>query len=1229
MNKSQSFLKYFCVLVFSILFFENTVIAQEVKKEVSVNNDWPMFRCDAKRSGFSKSILPDKLKLIWIRNFSALTPIWPDEVNAQFDSNYHPIVMGQNIFIASPKNDCLYSISTVTGEIQWKFYADGPIRFAPAGQGDKLYCVSDDSYLYCLQAATGKLLWKFRGAPNDSKILGNGRLISPWPARGGPAVFEGTVYFSAGIWPFMGTFIYALNAETGKLLWANTGSGALYGTQAHDSPAFAGSAPQGYITVTKDKLLIPNGKASPTIYDAKTGELLYSNFARGGGYFVAASENFYFLGGAAFFIKDNKHAGNLPAPQILTPDFLYAGSLQVFDINNILVQEPKKPEDKSPPILPLNQLWKAKLKMEAQILVGTRLYASKGNSIIAYDLPEFDKELKEPKLAWQLDVGCAIVELIAADNKLFGVTLDGKLLCFGDDKTEKINSIENKEIIKPFVDDVVQIKAPSILTDIREGYVIVLGVGTGELTRFFLQQSKLQIIVIEADILLVNKFRQKWDESHLYGSRIVIHHGNPFEFSFPPYIANLIVCENVDFSKENLSLLAPKIFQTLRPYGGVACLKMATNLKEKWQQALSENKLSHAVNKSDSEWEILTREGPLDGAGTWNHQYGDSANTVISNDTIVKLPLGVLWFGGPSNKNNFAKHGHGPNPQVVGGRVITQGTNSIQAYDVYTGRLFWELELPNIGKDFANMEHQPGSSAIGSNYVSLADFIYVVYEGKCLKVDANTGKKIDTYELPPLEGQATAPKWGFIANKGEFLIASAEPLSDKKINPGGYTWNGTTSKAIVVLNRLTGKVIWKKEAEYGFRHNTIAISNDTIYCIDKIPKDIQIVLMPTKTEGPGKICAFNLQTGDLKWSTDQGVFGTWLSYSAEFDIVVQAGRASRDMLKDEINNRMSALQGKDGKLLWDKPNSYSGPCMILGKDILAQGNGFSLLEGTPKMIKDPITNKDVAWEFSRSYGCNTAIGSKNLLTFRSAAAGYFNLENNSGTGNFGGFKTSCTSTLVIADGLLNVPDYTRGCTCSYQNRATLALIHQPDIDIWTFNKSKWKGQPVQRLGINLGAPGDRISETKTLWIEYPAIGGPSQEIPIKILPKETKWFNQNSFFTQGKELSWVAASGAKGLESIIIPTGGVANKEVLYTIRLIFSEPDEIKLNERLIDIYIQKNIVVEGLDIFKEATGKNKVLIKEFKNIKLNQELNIELKANTKATNKETILCGVEMIAE
>jgi outer membrane protein assembly factor BamB len=1233
---SQNLPSFLAIFIFILagFFLSNNLFAQD-----STSNDWPMFRDDAQRTSATTENLPDQFKLVWTRQFPPLVTSSPDDPRIQFDKSYHPIVLSKTLFIASSINDCLYAISTTTGEILWKFYADAPIRFAPAGVKDKLFCVSDDSYLYCIQASTGKLLWKFRGAPNDSKILVNGRLASPWPARGGPAIFENKVYFSAGIWPFMGVFIYAIDIETGKVIWVNSGSGSLYKTQAHDtdatpgrdSEAFAGPAPQGYISATKDIVLIPNGRSVPAAYDAKTGELLYYHLPlKAGGYYTPSSESFFFFANTVFKLKDGKSICNIPSPSILTPNFLYAGALQAFDLKNIS-QEAKTPEDKTLTALPLTQLWKDTLNADLQFLAGNRLYTSNANSFQAYELPETNKELKAPKLAWTLETKGTIAELITADKKIFAITLEGELSCFADSK----NTVQPPPILAEIEKPINEISTTNeniilLTTKMYKGYAIVLGAGTGGIAEQLAKKTQLSVIVVEPDINLVNKLRMKWDDAQIYGSRIVILQGNPFEFPFPPYLANLIVSEKIDFAKEKISNVVSKIFHALRPYGGTACLQIPDDLRDRWTHAIYENNLQMAGNRNKNGLTLLIREGQLLGAGNWSHQYADATNSGISNDSRVKLPLGLLWFGGPSNKNVLPRHGHGPNPQVAGGRVVTEGPGNLQAYDVYTGRVFWELQIPELGKAFDSNDRQPGANSIGGNYVTLADYIYIVFRGKCIKLESETGAVLEVFELPPLEGQKESPKWGFLAVSGDYLIATAEPIdADNKATPGKFTWNGSTSKAIVILNRHTGQMVWKKEATHGFRHNAIAIGNEYVFCIDFIPDEIRQLIPSAKKDGVGKLYSFNLRTGDLLWSTDQGIFGTWLSYSVEYDILLQAGRPSRDMLNEDQKNRMSAFLGKTGALLWDKGNSYSGPCLINDKDILTQNIGYNLLDGSQKTKIDPITNERIGWSFSKNYGCASATGSKNILTFRSASAGYFDLTNDGGTGNFGGFRSSCTSNLIVADGVLNAPDYTRGCTCSYQNQTSLALVYQPNVETWTFTSSKWTRSPIQRLGVNLGAPGDRISDTKTLWMEYPSIGGPSQEIPIKCTPEKINWFCQHSSFIQDPELSWVGASGAKGITSITIPTGFGADKDVNYTVRLIFIEPEDIKPNERLMNISIQGKVFIEALDIIKETKVKNKILIKEFKNIKTSNEIIISLTPNPKATKQETILCGVEIILE
>jgi outer membrane protein assembly factor BamB len=171
------------------------------------------------------------------------------------------------MFVSFNDSDKVVALDAQNGSEIWSYYTDGPVRFSPVVHDGSVYVASDDGYLYCLAAEDGTLRWRFRGGPSKRKVIGNRRVISSWPARGGPVVAGDTVYFAASIWPFMGTFIYALDAETGQLRWLNDDTSADFQKQPHGAPSFAGVAPQGQLTVAADLLLVPGGRSLPAAFD--------------------------------------------------------------------------------------------------------------------------------------------------------------------------------------------------------------------------------------------------------------------------------------------------------------------------------------------------------------------------------------------------------------------------------------------------------------------------------------------------------------------------------------------------------------------------------------------------------------------------------------------------------------------------------------------------------------------------------------------------------------------------------------------------------------------------------------------------------------------------------------------------------------------------------------------------------------------------------------------------
>ena len=95
-------------------------------------------------------------------------------------------------------------------------------------------------------------------------ILGNGRMVSRWPARGGPVIRDGIVYFAAGIWQSDGVFLHAIDAAVGRDLWRNDDAGKIYMPQPHGGAmAESGVSAQGYLVATADHLLVPTGRAVP------------------------------------------------------------------------------------------------------------------------------------------------------------------------------------------------------------------------------------------------------------------------------------------------------------------------------------------------------------------------------------------------------------------------------------------------------------------------------------------------------------------------------------------------------------------------------------------------------------------------------------------------------------------------------------------------------------------------------------------------------------------------------------------------------------------------------------------------------------------------------------------------------------------------------------------------------------------------------------------------------
>jgi outer membrane protein assembly factor BamB len=177
--------------------------------------DWPTWRFDAGRTAASPVELPAGLQLQRTRLMNPQKPAWPEDPGLQFDAACEPVAADDLLLFDSSHDDSVTAVSLSTGEQRWKYFAGGPVRFAPLIHQRTVYFRADDGALYCVDLKTGSLNWPFDPAPDSRKVIGSERVISVWPVRGGPVLVDGRIHFTTDVWPFEGPLLYSLDPATG------------------------------------------------------------------------------------------------------------------------------------------------------------------------------------------------------------------------------------------------------------------------------------------------------------------------------------------------------------------------------------------------------------------------------------------------------------------------------------------------------------------------------------------------------------------------------------------------------------------------------------------------------------------------------------------------------------------------------------------------------------------------------------------------------------------------------------------------------------------------------------------------------------------------------------------------------------------------------------------------------------------------------------------------------
>ena len=260
---------------------------------------WETFRKNSQRSGVvEQKTTPTRIATAWEWKAElAPNPAWDgparwDAYNLindlpamrQYDASFYPVSDGQVAIWGSSSQDFVKAVDLKTGQQVWEFVAGGPVRLAPTIQKDKVLFGCDDGYVYCLDKSNGNQLWKFspsieRGVERRL-LINNDRLISYYPIRTGVVVRDGIVYFGSSLLPWRESFLCAVNLETGKL----DKSGLTFVTQHSDATL------EGNLLLAENRLIVPQGRIAPLLFDRDNGKKLGS-LPGGGGVTAVITED--------------------------------------------------------------------------------------------------------------------------------------------------------------------------------------------------------------------------------------------------------------------------------------------------------------------------------------------------------------------------------------------------------------------------------------------------------------------------------------------------------------------------------------------------------------------------------------------------------------------------------------------------------------------------------------------------------------------------------------------------------------------------------------------------------------------------------------------------------------------------------------------------------------------------------------------------------------------------
>jgi len=1057
--------------------------------------DWPAFRADAARSGYSADALPANLELRWVHRLPPPAPAWPQSARITYDFAAQPILVGGTVIVGSSADDRVLALDSATGRLRWDFFAGGPVRFAPAAWRDRVLVASDDGHLVALALADGRVLWKHRGGPSARSCLGNGRMVSRWPARGGPVVWEDTVYYAAGIWPSEGIYLHALDAASGEVRWTNDQAGSLTMPQPHGgATAASGVAAQGYLLASADQLFVPTGRAVPAAFRRGDGELehyrLQDNGSIGGARALLA-DRFLVNGGCFLEIATGDLAarGGRGVFSVLPDGLLqFTGSrLLAYRWGDVETRNRKgdlvryrglqktgeiQVADESPQVRRAEQVV-ASLPGLKNLFQAEILFKNADDSIprqtglervLAQSRPDVERLGAEVE-PFQAAAYERTNEVIAAGREA---------VCGMPGRVAVVDlAAQQVRWSRPVEGDAVGLAAADglLLVATTGGALYAFGAPAAEAaaggaaistsTAPAVETPAADAGAVDADIaaaadeilkttgvtaglcldLGCGDGQLALELARRSDLQVVGIEGDPDRvlrarhrlLAAGLYGRRVAVLQGDPADTGYPQYCADLIVSSRRAADPGATLDLAEIQR-------LQRPLGGVVCLGSPGSFAIQRRGDLTDAGSWTHQNSDAANTLCSSDRLVRGPLEVAWYH-DGVLEIPDRHAQGPAPLCNRGYLVVEGVHGVCALDAYNGRTRWVYPIPDVLADWDGVHHDVGVGDTGSNFCLSDDAVFVRTDARCLKIDLATGRLAAEFPTP-VAADAADRNWGYVAHADGILFGSV--LNQAHTVSPRYNGIGLRTESVLffALDACTGQVLWKYQPADSLRNNAIAIGGGRVYLIDRPLAMADRITEPSPNgkhrprlrpgEHPGgTLVALEARSGQEVWRSKDDIFGTQLAASIPHGVLLMYYQG----VKHDFFRLPSEIGGRMAALsLESGVRLWDRPADYKTRPII---NGEVIYaEGGAWSLK---TGEPVPWKFARSYGCGQIAASCNLMLFRSATLGYLDLTRDVGTENYGGVRSSCWFNAIPAGGQVLVPDGSAKCACSYQMQAWLAL----------------------------------------------------------------------------------------------------------------------------------------------------------------------------------------------